>query len=74
MLCAAGQAATIKVPADYPTIQQALDAATGGDTILIAPGTYPENIDFLGKAIALASEQGPGVTVIDGNPISSSGR
>ncbi|MFO7890986.1 MAG: right-handed parallel beta-helix repeat-containing protein [bacterium] len=30
----------IHVPADYPTIQQAINAATDGDTIMVAPGTY----------------------------------
>jgi len=48
-------AATIHVPADYGTIQEAIDAAVGGDTVLVAPGTYVENIDFLGKAITLKS-------------------
>ena len=48
-------AATINVPADHPTIQQAIDAAINGDEIVIAQGTYLEHIDLLGKAITLRS-------------------
>ena len=33
-------AATINVPADYTTIQAAVDAASNGDEILVAPGIY----------------------------------
>ena len=45
-------ATTIHVPADYPTIQEGIDASVDGDTVLIAEGTYYENgVDFLGKAI-----------------------
>jgi hypothetical protein len=61
------EAATIRVPADAATIQQAINAAAPGDTILVASGTYVENLTFLGKAIMVVSEGGPGVTVIDGN-------
>ncbi len=57
---------TIRVPADQPTIQAAIGAAVHGDTVLVAPGTYVENLNFLGKAITVASEGGPAVTVIDG--------
>jgi hypothetical protein len=64
---AAARAATIRVPADAATIQQAIDVAVAGDTILVAPGTYVENITFRGKAIAVVSELGPEVTIIDGN-------
>jgi hypothetical protein len=68
-LCApvTARAATIRVPADASTIQQAIDAAVAGDTVLVAPGTYVENINFRGKAITVESEGGPEVTVIDGN-------
>ena len=33
-------AAEIRVPADFSTIQQAVDAASAGDVIVIAPGSY----------------------------------
>src|SRR6187397_1890999 len=65
--CSAAEGATIRVPGDAATIQQAIDAAAAGDTVLVAPGTYVENLTFLGKAIMAVSEGGPAVTVIDGN-------
>ena len=58
-------AATVHVPADHPTIQSAIDAAASGDTVLVAPGTYYEAIDFRGKLITLTSEHGASATVID---------
>jgi hypothetical protein len=62
---------TIHVPADQPTIQAGIYAAVDGDTVLVAPGTYVENIDFLGKAITVMSEQGAEVTIIDGGQAGS---
>ncbi len=64
-------ATTINVPADQPTIQNAIDAAMDGDLVLVAPGTYVENIDFIDKAITVMSEEGAEVTIIDGNQAGS---
>jgi parallel beta-helix repeat protein len=61
--------ATFKVPENKPTIQAAIDAAGDGDTVLVAPGTYLENISFSGKAITVASSAGAELTVIDGNQL-----
>ena len=56
----------IHVPGDQATIQAAINAAGNGDTVLVAPGTYTENISFLGKNITVTSSGGPAVTTIDG--------
>jgi hypothetical protein len=54
------------VPDDFTTIQAAIDAAEGKDTIRVAAGTYFEAIDFLEKKITVESLEGPLSTVIDG--------
>jgi serine protease len=59
-------AGTLHVPSEYSTIQLAINAATHGDTVLVAPGVYFELINFGGKNITVASELGPDVTIIDG--------
>ena len=41
---------------DFATIQDAIDGVSVGDTIVIHPGTYYENINFGGKNLVLRSE------------------
>jgi hypothetical protein len=48
-------ATIINIPGDYPTIQQGIDASSDGDTVLVQPGTYVENINFSWHNIVLAS-------------------
>src|SRR5437868_10807737 len=43
------------VPGSYATIQAAINASVNGDTVLVAAGTYMENINFRGKKIVLTS-------------------
>jgi hypothetical protein len=46
---------TIHVPTDMKTIQEGINKARNGDTVLVAPGRYQENINFHGKSIIVAS-------------------
>ena len=45
----------INIPADFTTIQNGINHSADGDTVLVAPGTYFENINCNGKAILLSS-------------------
>lgn len=62
-------AADLPVPGTFATIQEAIVAAMPGDVVLVAPGTYLESIDFLGKAIVVRSSDGPQTTSIDANQL-----
>jgi hypothetical protein len=57
-------AATIYIPDDYPEIQEGIDAAQAGDSVLVRPGTYFEQIN-LKNGIYIKSEMGPLYTTID---------
>ena len=51
-------ASTIRVPADRPTIQDAVAAATNGDVIELAGGTYTETVAIAGKQITIQRAAG----------------
>jgi len=57
---------TINVPTQQSTISAAIAVANNGDTVLVAPGTYKENIALMGKSITVTSTGGAAVTIIDG--------
>lgn len=56
---------------DFTSIQDCIDASADGDTCLVMPGTYVENIDLGSKNLTISSESGPDVTVIDGGAAGS---
>ncbi|MGE0076994.1 MAG: PKD domain-containing protein [Bacteroidales bacterium] len=56
LLAIVTQGAVINVPADYSTIQLAIDAAQSGDTIVLANGTYVENLSLSNKSLVIASQ------------------
>ena len=59
---------TLHVPSQYPTIQEALNAAQAGDTVLVQPGTYYENIFWPNiNGIKLISAGNELNTIIDAN-------
>jgi hypothetical protein len=45
-----------RVPAQYATIQSAINACSDRDTVLVAEGTYFENIKYRGKKIVVGSQ------------------
>jgi hypothetical protein len=75
---ASTQGATLRVPAEYSTIQAGIDAASNGDVVLVAPGSYPDfetrdtasgglmtSCAFMKDGVIVRSEGGPEVTSLD---------
>lgn len=61
----ASGAATLKVPQQYGSVQAAIDAASNGDVIRVAAGTYSENLNIDGKGLSLIGA-GAETTILDG--------
>lgn len=68
---------TRRVPEDFPTIHEAIEASENGDTILVGPGTYTESIllsETKGDGLIIRSTEGSAHTTIafadstEGNP------
>lgn len=51
-------------PADFSSIQGAINAASNGDEIVVRPGRYKETLNFLGKSLTVRSESGPSATSV----------
>ena len=69
----------LRVPADHPTIQAAIDVASTGDTVCVAAGEHLGPVDYRGRGVAvvgvagvdettLTAASGPVVTMASGEP------
>jgi hypothetical protein len=54
-LASAVMATIIQIPTQYTSIQKGINMSRDGDTVLVSPGVYFENISFRGHRIVLAS-------------------
>lgn len=68
----AASAADLHVPSQYATIQAAVAASARGDVVIVAPGTYNESIDLMGRHLTLRSSGGAAVTTLDGAGLAAS--
>lgn len=66
VLSSFAHAATTNVPGDQPTIQAAVNAASPGDKISIAPGVYNESVVVDVANVSLVARDGLNTVVVDG--------
>jgi hypothetical protein len=78
-------AAVIRVPEDYPSVLAGADAASGGDSVLVGPGTWTDRAArtvvvlgtpqtllaamFLKPGVCVIGTSGAEDTVLDGGPL-----
>ncbi|MBD8079964.1 right-handed parallel beta-helix repeat-containing protein [Cellulosimicrobium arenosum] len=62
----------VRVPADVPTIQEAVDQAADGDVVVVGPGTYTESVQIRTPNLTLRGTDRNGV-VIDGGQVRGNG-
>ena len=65
LAAASALGATYRVPSQVPTIQGALNMSLPGDSVLVAPGTYLENL-AMRNGVILVGESGATTTTLDG--------
>lgn len=54
----------------YATIQDAVNAASPGDTIIVNSGTYPESVNIYKAVDLIGQDTGSGLPVVDGSGVS----
>jgi hypothetical protein len=62
--CAPTTGTIINVPADWPTIQSAINNSQNGDEIVIAAGTHTGSFDTFGNSLTIRSASGDPASVI----------
>lgn len=67
MASAQSRAKTISVPADYGSIQEAINHSAKGDTIIVDSGTYTENVVIDRAVTVTGRDTGQGLPVVDGH-------
>lgn len=65
---ASANAAELRVPAEHPTIQEAVDAASDGDSIQIASGVYTEAVQIRSRKLTLIGQPGTILRATDALP------
>jgi len=66
-------AATWQVPDDFPSVQAAIDGASVGDRIELAPGRYYEGLDLRGGISLVGMGQEPGDVILEGEGVRTVG-